>query len=250
MRFRMGMALAAATLLPLLAAPAAEATPSPGVTFEFSKGARVDAGSKVTINYSITNLPKGSHVELRRETGSSHTYKVINKLKAVSGKGSVTTTSPTQGRWGYRIFILNSKNQTLNYRGHWLYAYKNISLSKFFPRQYTSGAVTIGNRLLTYDVSADDQAWDVFATTRNNTCRSISLKLGSLNGYNTSVHRRVKVVQTNAAQVSVNVPINVYTTLSAKLTGAPFGLHLDEDTSWYTDTYIGGTVSCYSPSGF
>ncbi|MFJ9834312.1 hypothetical protein ACIRU2_23465 [Streptomyces sp. NPDC101169] len=248
------MALIAATMLPLLAAPIADAATTAGVTFDFSNGARVDAGSSVTINYSITNLPKGSHVELRRETGSSHTYKVIKTLKAVSGKGSVTTTAPTQGRWGYRIFILNSKNETLTYRGHWLYAYKNISISKFFSYKPDNGSIGIGSHLLSYNVVADGAAWDVFTTTHKSTCRAISLKLGRLpesSIMKADGKRTVKVVQTNAAAASVQVPVDTYTTLTAKLTGAPFGVHLNEDPSfWPALTYVGGTVNCYTPSGF
>ncbi|MFF8591614.1 hypothetical protein ACF061_09195 [Streptomyces sp. NPDC015220] len=249
MRFRTGLALAAATLLPVLAAPAADAATTPSVNFAFGKGARVDASSKVTINYSLANLPKGSHVELRRETGSSHTYKTINTLKAVNGKGSVTTTAPTQGRWGYRILVLNSKNQTLTYRGHWLYAYSNISISKFFPKKYSSGTIGVGNRLLAYDAKiTTDDAMDLFATTRNTTCRSTSLRMGRIHGFTGS--RRVKVLQTNAPAASKLLPFDTYVTLSANLTGAPFAVHLDEDPSNSADTYIGGTVSCYSASGF
>ncbi|MFE5402431.1 hypothetical protein ACFQ9Z_13695 [Streptomyces sp. NPDC056580] len=249
MRFRTGLALVAATLLPVLAAPAADAATTPSVNFTFGKGARVDASSKVTINYSLANLPKGSHVELRRETGSSHTYKVINTLKPVNGNGSVTTKAPTQGRWGYRIFVLNSKDEVLTYRGHWLYAYSNISVSKFFPKKYSSGTIGVGNRLLAYDAKIPtNRAMDFFATTRNTTCRSITLGLGRINGFTGS--RRVKVLQTNAPATSKLLPFDTYVSLSANLTGAPFALHFDEDPSNSADTYFGGTVNCYSASGF
>ncbi|MGW2788126.1 hypothetical protein ACWC3X_44445, partial [Streptomyces populi] len=98
MRFRIGAALIAATMLPLFAAPAADAATTPKITWEYSKGPKVDAGSKVTINYTLASLPKNSHVELRRETGTAHVMKKVVALKAVNGTASVATTTPTQGR--------------------------------------------------------------------------------------------------------------------------------------------------------
>ncbi|WP_328448201.1 hypothetical protein OG780_14235 [Streptomyces sp. NBC_00386] len=253
MRLRIGAALIAATMLPLFAAPAADAAPAPSASWAFSNGPRVNASSKVTLNYSIANLPKGSHVELRREAGSSHTYKTINTLKAANGKGSVTTTAPTQGRWGYRIYILNSNNAKLAEAGHYLYAYSNVSITKFFnPGQhYTSGSITIGNRLMQYKTMPFWTEKDVFATSQKNTCRSISLQIGRLRDYgNATGKRTVKVVQTSTS-ASVKVPYNSITTLSTKLTGSAFALHVNEDPdSSAATTYATGTASCYTASGF
>ncbi|WP_392962238.1 hypothetical protein [Streptomyces sp. LN245] len=220
MRFRTGAAVIAAAMLPVFAAPAADAASTPNVTFSFAKGANVDAGSKVTLNYSITNIPKGSHVELRRETGASHTYKVVNTLKAANCTGSVTTTAPTQGRWGYRIFILNSKNQTLALRGHWLYAFKNISIKQLWPGAQHPNTVGVGNRLLAYDDVVEPYDYDIFKTTRNTTCRSISLRFGSRNSYGWGDERTLSVLQAKGAAVAVKFDTNVYKTLTAKLNGS------------------------------
>ncbi|GGJ45154.1 hypothetical protein [Streptomyces brasiliensis] len=254
MRFRIGAAVIAATMFPLFAAPAADAATAPKITWGFGKGAKVDAKSKVTINYSLAGLPKNSHVELRREMGTARVFKKVVSLKAVNGKGSVTTTAPAQGRWSYRIYVLDSKNKSLGFTGHYLYAYSNISIRKFFPYNWSGGSVTVGGRLLQYEVGADYKAWDVFATTKRVTCRSVSLKFGRLKDYGSmdSSKRKVMVVQADADPVSTTVPYDAYVTLNAKLTGAAFGLHLNQDpqNTYSSVTYVGGTANCYTASGF
>ena len=248
------VAAAAAVLGATALAVPAFGSSRPSVSLNFPNN-RVSANQAFGAAYSSAHLPKGAVLDLQRQFGTAHVWKLIKKLPGKMGQVAPTTVG--MGRYNYRVIVVLRRKTIAVSATRALYAYGPVALSSICkapqvtgpfscqPNTEQVGATVFDSALLT-DANIYPAYTNALTGTKT-TCRSMHLLFAQDDHFG-STTTYVQLVQSASDPQSASSPPDTVGVLNAHLDGG----------SWILDTalatgegmFLNGSFDCYTPSGF
>ena len=211
----------------------------------------IEAGQRVTLNYSARGLPRGGHLVLQRGVGTAGVWKTIDHVSGSSGVRREATVG--QGFTSYRVLATDPKGRTLATKTTRLTAYAPVSLATILNS--STNTIQAGSTLFRYvqDGSYTGCGCDpgyvepIFKVT-GSTCRAVTLTLAAIannNGQPSSpIH--VSVLSEGADAASQDVASGAISSLNAPVIG-DFQANVVVGSNNYL--YVDGSADCYTPAG-
>lgn len=248
-------AIVVAVLTGVTAPALAAASAKPSATFSFTQR-RVNQKAPLHINYSTAHLPAGSSVYLQRQASTGHVWKNVKRLRA--GSGTASADGVPMGLWGYRIRVVSHRSTVVTSRMRPLYSYGTVSYLKLcqvwrankkiykypcFKRKLEfAGKYFIANWVI------HGRGYKTILKYHSTSCRSLAIQYADDDLYTSGDSEYIRLVQSGSPEKNSSGLVDQINTFKVGLNGHSFVLSAAEDNS-STNTYVGGSASCYTSNG-
>ena len=229
----------------------AMATTTPSVTWSF-RPTSLTSGQHPYIAYTERSMSTGQRLLVQRV--SSNRWVTLAQLHPkANGTGSYLGAAVSQGRYQFRLIIVNASSRGIASQARILYVYGTVPFSKLAPTQAAS-IVQVGGKSFTY--VWHEASWEraTVLTLASTTCRSMSMSMAYLaapsgtaaNGQSTADLATLQVLQSTPSADTANVASGTTAGINVHIRGAQLVVAVSNVRG---DAYGNGSASCWSSNG-